>query len=253
MSEFNSIHLSDILRILIDVLCFTRVDRQSMFNTWVHTERERVTFSHTLKLTGREEVGGRFITPTPEDVTAHITQWQPTGAEDGRNMESCQERKRRKTHRDQKCVSVSIATHRQPQQPGAPGVIKQREKGAGRGWWHWYSLQKEKKKVREKSLNVSKNSANINLIELWVRAVEWHKGFFQRTYYCLLSSLLFCSSQEGAAFFLNVSTSKLWIWDILQLRFPQHITCICIMLLSVKDNGCSGRRRGNPGTVRQSE
>lgn len=89
--------------------------------------------AHTY-LYREEGGGGRFISTTPEDVMAHITQRQPTGTEDGRNMESCQKRNRRKTHRDQKCVSVSIATHRQLQQPGAQGVIKQTEKEEGRGW-----------------------------------------------------------------------------------------------------------------------
>lgn len=110
---------------------------------------------HTLPLkwNGREGGGGgrRFITTTPEVVMAHILQWQPTGPWDGRNRKSCQERKRRKTHRDQKCVSVSIATHRQSQQPGAPGVIKQREKGVKWGWPHRHSLQRgEKSEERKK-------------------------------------------------------------------------------------------------------
>lgn len=86
------------------------------------------SFSHTHTAGG----GGRFITITPEDVTAHIIQL--TRANDEQSRANCQKRKRRKTHRDQKCVSVSIATHRQFQQPGAPRVIKQREKGAERGW-----------------------------------------------------------------------------------------------------------------------
>lgn len=76
--------------------------------------------------------GGRFIAITPEDVTAHIVQL--TRAKDEQSRENCQNGKRRKTHRDQKCVPVSIATHRQLQQPGAPRVIKQREEEAERGW-----------------------------------------------------------------------------------------------------------------------
>lgn len=146
--------------------------------------KKTVTSVHTHKHTRLHRdggagsgVGGRFITTTPEDVTAQITQWKPTGAEDGRNTESCQKRKRQKTHRDQKCVSVSIATHRQLRQPGAPGVIKQREKGAGRRWCHRHSLQKEKVREREKrerSMIFSKNGANIKLREQWWCSVEWH-------------------------------------------------------------------------------
>lgn len=112
-----------------------------------HTHTHTHTHSHT-QMQRKEGGGGRFITTTPEVVTARITQWQPTGAEDGRNRKSCQKRKRRKTHHYQKCVSVSIVTRRQSQQPGAPGVIKQREKRAKRGWSH--ALQKGKKKCREK-------------------------------------------------------------------------------------------------------
>lgn len=76
--------------------------------------------------------------------------WQPTGAPEtdgtGRAVKAG---KRRRTHRHQNCVSVSIATcRRRRQQLGAPGVIKCREKRAEWGWSRRRARLKRGTKVR---------------------------------------------------------------------------------------------------------
>lgn len=118
---------------------------------------------------------------------AHILQWQPTGPWDGRNRKSCQERKRRKTHRDQKCVSVSIATHRQSQQPGAPGVIKQREEGVK---WGCHSLQRGKKSEERKKKDawMSPRTTDINLTRE-INAGWQMRGVSYSSLLCSLKSL----------------------------------------------------------------
>lgn len=154
---------------------------------------------------------------------AHILQWQPTGPWDGRNRKSCQERKRRKTHRDQKCVSVSIATHRQSQQPGAPGVIKQREKGVEWGWPRRHSLQRGKKKWGKEKEDawMIPRTTDINLS----RAINVSWQMWGVSYSSLLCSLK--SLGGNSLFLVNMLTSRFKIFCSWQTLCTLHALASC--------------------------
>ena len=120
-----------------------------------HTHTHARTHKHThSKKQMHQHTEGPESFHQPHKMSWSISQLR------GRKMERTQgtvkKWRRRKTHHAEKCVSVSIATRRQPQQPGAPGVIKQRVGGAGRGRPHQRSLlekwmrKKERQWGREK-------------------------------------------------------------------------------------------------------
>lgn len=109
----------------------------------------------------------------------------------------------------------------------------EREEGRGEG-----TLSKKEEKKEDKSMNVSKSSINVKLVEWWTLMAERHEGCLE-SHWTSFTSFLFCLV-ETVQPFLHMDTSNYTLRHV-QLQFSQHITCICIILLSVTHNGCSER------------
>lgn len=182
------------------------------------------THIHTLKRTGRGDLGLDLL-QQPQRMSHHSV--AANGA--GRNMESCQKKKTPEdSPRSEMCFCLHSNTPTAAATRGTRSNKAERE-GSREGVVTLTLSTKGKKKVRQKkAINVSKNSANIKLVELsvWLNgnAIAVCSPFY---------SILF-RSREGQPFFASYRFE-----DMLQLRFAKHVICICIMLLSVTDNGCS--------------
>lgn len=147
-------HLPDAVWVLVDVLSLGGADGERLLDSWERGgERERSEMRVSPPKKTRHPAGaGSLQQPQRLSRPASLS-WQPTGAPEtdgtGRAVKAG---KRRRTHRHQNCVSVSIATRRRRwrrrQQLGAPGVIKCREKRAEWGWSRCRARLKRGTKVR---------------------------------------------------------------------------------------------------------
>lgn len=189
--------------------------------------------------------GGGFITITPEDVTAHITQWRSTGAKDGQNRKSCQKRKTPEdSPRSEMCFCLHSNTQTAAATRGTRSNKAERE-GSREGLGTLTTKAKKKgERGEKKSMNIFRNRANIKLVQLWVRVrvVDWSE---------LIPVCSPVSSQEGATFPVH-EHFELWISRHVALKISS--TCYVHLhhaAVSHSTMGASGGKRGNPGSVRR--